>query len=86
MRVHYPSTGERRAAFRAWPSVPEMFLLHVPDKGILAKLFPTSTPQTFNPLSLTDSVNGVQMSRNVVSENWCVARHPTGDPATAVLP
>lgn len=85
MRIHYPSTGERRAAFWTWPSVLEMFLLHMPNKATFGELFPASTPRTFKPLSLIDSVNSSQVPSNLVSKNWCVARHPIGDPATMVL-
>lgn len=59
--------------------------MHVSDKAALAELFPTFIPLTFNPLSHIDSMNGAQMSRNIVSENRYVARQPIGDPATVVL-
>lgn len=59
MRVHYPSTREQSAAFRAWPSVLKMFLLDVSNDASFAYFVTAVTPQAREPWSVISSVNGL---------------------------
>ena len=67
--VHYPSTREHGAAFRAWPSVTEMLLLHMSDQASFIQPIPAAVPETRESWSLTGPVDSFQVRGNVISLN-----------------